>query len=74
MDLPNPTLRTVARAFVVFALVFVTGCVDRGPAGLQDIATEAAELRFGYGFLVAVIDGGGGRTVGWRATMPQGHP
>jgi D-alanyl-D-alanine carboxypeptidase len=62
------------RVLLVFALVLVVGCVDHGPAGLQRIADEAAELRGGYGFLVAVIDGEGGRTVGIAGTDATGAP
>jgi D-alanyl-D-alanine carboxypeptidase len=64
----------VGRVLMAFALVLVVACVDHGPAGLQAIADEAAELRGGYGFLVAVIDGEGGRTVAIAGTDATGAP
>jgi D-alanyl-D-alanine carboxypeptidase len=56
------------------ALVLAAGCMGRGPAGLQSIADDAAELRGGYGFLVAIIDGEGGRTAGIAGSDATGAP
>jgi CubicO group peptidase (beta-lactamase class C family) len=52
----------------------LSACVDHGPAAMQKIADQAAETREGLGFLVAVTDSDGGRTVGIGGTDAYGEP
>lgn len=67
------------RRTLLVSLVAITGlmsaaCVDHSPAGLQAIAAEASEERFGNGFAVVVTDRDGNRTTGAAGTRADGSP
>ncbi len=65
----NPLILTL----LLIGLLLV-GCTDSGPSGLQRIADDAAEVRGGYGFLVAITDGEGKRTTAVAGVDATGAP
>lgn len=70
-------LRSRIVAVVVFAgsLLVLSGCgIDHSPSGLQRIADDASEERFGGGFAVVVTDGEGNRTAGVAGSLADGRP
>lgn len=66
----------VVAALVVFTVAFLvlSACgINQSPAGLQKIAEDASEERFGNGFAVVVTDGEGNRTEGVAGTVADGR-
>ncbi len=59
---------------VAIAALALGACADHSPAGLQRIADEASEERFGGGFAVVVIDKEGNRTAAVAGTRVDGSP
>ncbi len=56
----------------VAVCLLAAACLDLGATGLQSIAEEASEERFGDGFAVVVIDSEGRRTSGVAGTRADG--
>ena len=54
--------------------LLLVGCTDSGPSGLQRIADDAAEVRGGDGFLVAITDAEGKRTTAVAGVDATGAP
>ena len=61
-----------AKLATVAVCLLAAACLDPGATGLQSIAEEASEERFGDGFAVVVIDSEGRRTSGVAGTRADG--